>query len=134
MNQPIPCRLPAGFEVLEPFVGRWARPTSVGRFDARLTSDEPARATFYAAASERLADALALLDRKALGELDEREKCLMDLMLGLAHVALAMELQRDHEPIQAEGRRHIRVIGTTADHPPLNDLLKAHSQSIVQER
>jgi hypothetical protein len=109
-------RLPEGFEALEPFVDRWARPSSAARVEARLDSDDAARAAFYTAGRERLAEALALLDRKPLGEHDEKERRLMDLLLSLAHVSLAVELQRDHEPSQAAGRRHIRVIGTTADH------------------
>ena len=116
MNGPAGSRLPTGFERLEPFVERWARPSSAARIAARLDSDEPARTAFYDAASEVLADALALLDRKPLSALDDRERRLMDLMLSLAHVALAVELQREQEPMHAEGRRHIRMIGTTADH------------------
>ena len=55
----------------------------------------------------------------ALGNAETRSDTQQNnaLMLALAHVSLAVELQRDHEAMQTAGRRHIRMIGTTADQP-----------------
>lgn len=109
--------LPPGFEVLEPFAGTWAVAGSHARAQRRQESTEAERAAFYNVAKDKLADALAYLDKKPLSQLDEKEQRLMNLILCLAHVALATEVQRDHESRHAEFRRHLTITKAPADRP-----------------
>lgn len=108
-------RLPPDFEALERFVAGWAIDKANDRARRRLHSSESERAAFYLAASARLDDALALLDRKPLAEHDDTERCLMSLMLTLAHVSLAVEVQKEQEAEHAIGRQHMVILRATAD-------------------
>ena len=108
-------RLPDGFAALEPFVDDWALAGSAARAARRDDSGEAERAAFYAAAAGLLEPALALLDAKPLDALDEKERRLLDLMLTLAHVSIAVEIQRDHEPRHMRLRREMRITRTPAD-------------------
>lgn len=106
--------LPPGFEPLEPFAEFWAVAEGAERARRRGASTPENRAAFYAAATELLAPALAHLDRKALSDLDGREQRLLNLMLSLAHVSLAVELQGEAEPVHAEARRLMPITRTSA--------------------
>lgn len=108
-------RLPAGFETLEPFAATWAIEGANNRLQRRLTSSESERVAFFEAAKDLLPAALEHLDRKPLTQFDAREQRLMNLFLTFAHVALAVEIQRDHEPRHAEGARHITITRAPAD-------------------
>jgi hypothetical protein len=108
-------RLPPGFEQLEPFVDGWALDRSAERMRRRLVSNESERTGFYLAAKDKLANALTLLDKKPLDRLDDQERCLMNLMLMLAHVSLAVEVQKEIEPEHAIGRAQIRIQRSMAD-------------------
>lgn len=107
--------LPAGFEALEPFAARWAIESAGER--AVMRGDAPAdeRRAFYDAASPLLASALDHLDRKPLAELDESEKRLMRMMLSLAHVSIAEEIQKDDETRHAYFRTFMPVTRAPAD-------------------
>ncbi|QIG81040.1 hypothetical protein [Stakelama tenebrarum] len=107
--------LPQGFETLEPFVDQWAVAGSAERAARRDASTAEARETFYAAASPLLTSALDRLDGRPLAEHDASETRLMQLMLSLAHVALAVELQQDDEPKHQPLRREMRITRTPAD-------------------
>ena len=107
--------LPPGFEALEPFVESWAISGSANRADRRCNSEEGERLAFYTIAKDLAPAALSLLDRKALKDFDEREKRLMDLMLMLAHVALAVEAQGSAEPEHAAARRFLKITRSPAD-------------------
>ncbi len=107
--------LPKGFETLEPFVERWALATGGERADMRGDSPAEERAAFYAAASDLLEPALGYLDSKPLAEFDESEKRLMRLMLSLAHVAMAEEVQKEEEPQHAVFRSFMPVTRAPAD-------------------
>ena len=107
--------LPEGFESLQAFAAQWAGASTTARMDARLQSSSKQRQTFYKAASEKAAAALEYLDGKAIESFDDGEQCLMNLMLSLAHVALAEEVQRDHEDKQAELRKHMHLTRSIAD-------------------
>ena len=107
--------LPHGFEVLEPFVARWAISGSAARARLRDEGSREELAAFFTAANDYLEDALDLLDRKPLDALDEKERRLLDLMLSLAHVSLAVEVQRDDEPLHMLCRQHMRITRTPAD-------------------
>jgi hypothetical protein len=108
-------QLPNGFEALEPFAGQWAISGTAGRARARNDSSAEERQAFYDAASPLLAPALELLDSKPLEELDEGEQRLMELMLSLAHVALAVETQREFETRHVVSRRHMTITRSSAD-------------------
>ena len=108
-------QLPPGYEALEPFVARWLGATAADRDRLRSESTPAEREAFYAAAQGLLAPALASLDAKPLELLDEREQRLLRLLLAFAHVAQAVELQRDAEPVHAAARRHMRITRASAD-------------------
>lgn len=106
--------LPAGFAALEPFAERWAVAGSAARAALRDESGAEEREAFYAAARPLLYPALDHLDRKPLAEFDAQEQRLMDLMLNLAHVALAVETQADDEAKHMPARREMRITRTPA--------------------
>jgi hypothetical protein len=108
-------RLPSGFESLEPFVDTWAIETTDGRARMRLEQGEAGCATFYRAAKELLAPAIAHLDKKPLAQFDESEKRLMNMMLSFAHASLVAEIQRDDEPRHASNSRHLPIRRAPAD-------------------
>lgn len=107
--------LPAGFETLEPFVARWAIGTTAGRAAARDNSSPVERAELYEAVVGRKAEALALLDSFPVDALPPAEQRLMDLLLAFAHVAIAVEVQKDDEAKHAVDRRQMRITRSTAD-------------------
>lgn len=107
--------LPAGFEALQPYVAAWAVAGTAERIRRRLDSTEAERSAFFEAMQGRAAEALELLDRKPLAQLDAQERTLMDLLLGFAHVALAVEIQGEAEAEQAQARRHMKFIQSSAD-------------------
>ena len=113
--------LPEGFETLEPFVDSWSVEGAANRARRRLESTAADREAFFEAARDLAAPALELLDRKPLDQLDGREQRLMNLMLSLAHVSLAVEVQRDHEEFHARGARHVRITRAPSDHNPDSD-------------
>jgi hypothetical protein len=108
-------RLPEGFAALEPFVDDWAIATSAARAARRDDSSAAEQQHFYDGAREYLEPALALLDAKPLDEHDAKERRLLDLMMTLAHISIAVEVQRDFEPKHTEMRRHMRITRTPAD-------------------
>lgn len=108
-------RLPEEFSSLEPFVDRWAVSGSANRACLRDESDAAGREGFYAAALPLLGPALERLDRTSLAKLSAQERTLLDLMLSLAHVSLAVEIQRDDEPRHAIERQAMRITRTPAD-------------------
>lgn len=111
-----PSLLPPEFEDLESFVAAWALPTTAQRAAARDASSEADRASFYDAAKDRLAAAIAYLDARPLDGLCEEDERLMNLVLALAHVALAVEVQGPEEASHREPRRKMRVTRASADH------------------
>jgi len=107
--------LPKGFEALSPFVESWAANTAAGRADCRQRSSEEQRQAFYAAAGPLVPGALDYLDSKPLAALDDTDRRLMHLVLGFAHVAMAVELQREEEPQHARDRHYLRITRAPAD-------------------
>lgn len=94
MGEPL---LPEGFESLESFVAGWAFSDLASRDARRGNSTENERHLFYDAASPLLESALDYLDTKPLCALSGPDERLMMLMLSLAHVALAREVQQEDE-------------------------------------
>jgi hypothetical protein len=107
-------QLPAEFAALEPFAAQWAISGSVARAAARGKSTAAEREAFYAAAKDLLTPALAYLDARKLDQFNAAETRLMDMMLSLAHVALAVEGLGDDEPRHATMRQHMHIIRTPA--------------------
>ena len=114
-DQPL---LPDGFEALDPFVVPWAISGSAARARLRDQASREEQAAFFAAAKDYLEDALDRLDRKPLNDLDEKERRLLDLMLSLAHVSLAVEVQGEDEPRHMLCRQHMWITRTPADTRP----------------
>ena len=88
---------------------------AAGRARCRDLSDEASRVAFYNAANELVPKALACLDKRPLDQLDESEQRLMRLVLSFAHVAMAVELQREEEPRHARYRPYMRITRAPAD-------------------
>lgn len=108
-------RLPEGFEPLEPFVDLWAAPTSAERAALRDTSTPEAREAFYSAALPLLEPALTHLDARPLNEHNAQDRTLMQLVLSLAHVALAVETHQQDEARHTPLRREMCITRTPAD-------------------
>lgn len=107
--------LPEGFEQLEPFVEAWSIEGAANRSRRRIDSSEQERVAFFNAAKDLAGPALAMLDRKPLNEFDDRETRLMNLILSLAHVSLAVEVQGDDEPKHATNARYITITRASSD-------------------
>ena len=97
-------RLPPEFADLEPFSERWGGSTSNDRVRLRLESNCEDRERFYAAATPHLGRALEYLDQRL--ELTAADAYLFDLILTLAHVALAVEQQKEVEGRHAQAHAH----------------------------
>jgi len=108
--------LPKGFEILDRFVDSWAIEGAANRARHRFDSDQADREAFFNAAKDLAASALDLLDQKPLDQFDDKDKCLMNLMLSLAHVSLAVEVQGDFEPQHAEIARHMKITRAVSDY------------------
>ncbi|MEO7247789.1 MAG: hypothetical protein ABIW31_04990 [Novosphingobium sp.] len=107
--------LPSGFAALEPFIARWALGKTADRAARRSASTPDEREAFFAAASPLLDAALSHLDARALNAFTPADQCLMNLMLSLAHVALAVEIQGPDEVKSAPWRDRMRISRSTAD-------------------
>ncbi len=107
--------LPRGFEALEPFVPLWAIDNAAQRVEMRGAAPAADRAAFYAAASRLVEPALQYLDSKTLADFDDSEKRLMQLMLSLAHVAMAEEVHKDQEERHARFRSFMPVTRAPSD-------------------
>ena len=106
--------LPTDFAALEPFVARWVIEGSAARAAARGESTAQEREAFYLAACDLVGPALDYLDRCGLDRLDAADRRLMNLMLSLAHVSLAVEMQKDAEPSHTVLRQFMSVTRTPA--------------------
>jgi hypothetical protein len=107
--------LPESFAVLEPFVGLWAAGTTAERAALRGTSSPEERTAFFEAASPLMDAALDYLDTRNLRDLSAADQRLMNLILSLAHVAQAVEIQGPDEAAHAPWRERMRITRSTAD-------------------
>jgi hypothetical protein len=108
-------RLPDGFADLEPFVAAWAIAGTAARAARRSRADPKAAQAFFAAAAPRAAAALDWLDRRGFAGFDPRDTALMELMLTLAHVSLAVEVQGPDEVQHTAVRDFMRITTAPAD-------------------
>lgn len=117
--------LPPGFAALEPFVAWWAAPSLSERDTRRLDSTEAQRLAFYDAAKELAPAALEYLDSRPFTAYDEADHRLLDLVLGLIHATLAVEIEKGEEHIHARGARRMPIVRERAD--PRILTAKAHA-------
>jgi hypothetical protein len=101
-------RLPFGFETLEPFAESWAVAGTDNRRLRRIDSNEAERTAFYNAAKEQLGAAMEHLNGRPLNSLKDDEARLFNMMLTLAHIALAVEHIGSQEAAHSVSRRHFR--------------------------
>lgn len=109
--------LPAGFAALEPFLPDWSGETAGARAGIRDDTDLEAMQAFHAAVEPLLGPAFAHLDARPLAEQDARDERLMRLLLTFAHIALAVEVQREEEPMHRMLRPSLHIRRTPADLP-----------------
>jgi hypothetical protein len=107
--------LPEPFSSLEPFVAFWAADSSAARAHCRDSSTEEDRIAFHGAMSEQLDAVLEYLDGKRFDEFSESDHALMHLVLSFGHVAMAVELQKEQEPMHAQWRPFMKITHTPAD-------------------
>lgn len=86
--------LPAGFEALEPWLPEWAHATTDERIQARGVRSMSDIRTFYDAMLPHAEAALRHVEQFDLDALPPAESRLMQLVLALAHSAIAVEVQR----------------------------------------
>lgn len=110
--------LPPEFAALEAFAGRWAVRGSANRAALRTASAPDEREAFFTAAGPLLDRALEYLDARSLNAFTPAEARLMDLMLSLAHVALAVEIQGPDEAKSVKWRDRMRITRSPADREP----------------
>ena len=108
--------LPSGFPTLEPFAAKWAVAGSGERAALRGATTAEARQAFFDAAAPLLGSVLDYLDGRPLSRLAAAEQRLMNLMLSLAHVAVAVETQGPDEAAGAPWRERMRITRSPADH------------------
>jgi hypothetical protein len=107
--------LPAGFEMLEPFVHGWAVEGAANRALRRGASTDVERTAYFAAVQPLLDAALEILDAKPPREHNEAERNLMNLCLALAHVAPAIEAQGDDEDKHKLNRDKMQITRAPSD-------------------
>jgi len=81
----------------------------------RLESTETQRMEFYNAAKDVAPAALEYLDSKPFSDYDEADHRLLDLMLGLVHATLAIEIERGEEHIHARGAWQMPIVRERLD-------------------
>lgn len=101
--------LPPQFAALEPYVDHWAVGDSDTRMHRRLESTAAQREAFRDDMLANLDDVLAHLDAQPLDALAAEDERLLDLVLALPHVALAVEQQRELEPLHAQMQAAFRI-------------------------
>ncbi len=107
--------LPLGFSALEPHAALWAISGTANRAALRGTSTPEERSAFFADGAPLLAAALEYLDTKPLSDHDAAERRLLNLILSLAHVSLAVEVQGPDETKHRQSRETMVITRAPAD-------------------
>lgn len=104
--------LPAGFEELAPFVAYWVVPTSQERIARRSEASMHDIRQFYDAMMARGEELLAFFDRYPLDDLPADAATLYQLLLALAHAAMAVEVHRQPRAPNSPYPNGIRIVRT----------------------
>ncbi len=107
--------LPCEFAALEPFVAQWAIEGTAARAAQRDVMSTAEAEGFYAAGKDLVASALDYLDAKGFAAFADADRRLMAMMLSLAHVSLAVELQGPDEAKHTEVRKFMVISKAPAD-------------------
>ncbi len=86
--------LPQEFAELQPFAGKWAKPTEYERAAERRTATPEQLNAFYDAVLLRLPEILERIDRYPLGEVAGGDRPLFHMALSLAEIAPKVELYK----------------------------------------
>jgi hypothetical protein len=106
--------LPAGFEELERFVGRWDRMTIQQRWDNRSEASMQDIREFYEAATPLADAALAHVEKYPLNDLPPPEAALFRLLLSLSHASMAIEVHGQERAPNSPWPHGIRVVSAPA--------------------
>jgi hypothetical protein len=105
-----PVSLPSGFEELEPFVAQWTKSTFQQRLEARSESAMADIESFYGAAAPRVPEMITALEGVSPEDRSPEQRRLYELLLGLAHVAHAVERYGQPTPKHTAYPNRLRVI------------------------
>lgn len=105
-------QLPAQFTDWQCWVEKWSSSEGDQRLRARLNSTPEEREDFFTQCFPRLQEALAYLDERPMGQWSASDHVLMDILLNLAHIALAVETQGDAEPEHARFAKYMTYTRT----------------------
>jgi hypothetical protein len=86
--------LPPGYEELERFVERWAKPTRQERYDVRLSTDIDDIGEFYDAIALRAEEAIEHLNGLDLSDLPDDANRLLQLLYSMVLVSYAVNVFR----------------------------------------
>lgn len=90
--------LPKGYEALSPFAAEWGIGCFHDRYERRFGSDMASLQAFYDAAQPLADRALRELEQHDLAALPEAYRNLFNLIMSLAHVAVAIERHGQPQP------------------------------------
>ncbi|MEI9995313.1 MAG: hypothetical protein WDM91_12015 [Rhizomicrobium sp.] len=109
--------LPQEFAELQPFAGKWAKPTEYERAAERRSATPEQLKAFYDAILLRLPDILERIDRYPLGEVTGGDRLLLHMALSLAEIAPHVEFYKSdpHVPFAFKEERMFGMHSGIAD-------------------
>lgn len=109
--------LPQEFAELQPFAGKWAKPTEYERAAERRTATPQQLGTFYDAVLPRLPEILERIDRYPLGAVAGADRLLFHMILSLAEIAPHVEFYKSdpHVPFAFKEERMFGLHSGIAD-------------------
>lgn len=108
-------RLPEQFNLLQPFVERWAVAGIANRAALRSATTDDEQRAFYEATKQLIGPVLDYLDTRPVESQGNAESTLLNIVLTYAHIALAIEIQRDAEPRHATMRQFMQIVHEPAE-------------------
>lgn len=107
--------LPAGFESLERFVGKWAKDTPNERQAARSTAEMADIRDFYEAILDKAEAAFECIEKYPLLDQPQEVQTLSKLVLALAQASISVEL---HNAPRAPNAPYPNSIKIVRGYPP----------------
>ncbi len=109
--------LPQEFAELQPFVGKWAKPTEYERAAERRAATPEQLNAFYGAILFRLPEILERIDRHPLGAVAGADRLLFHMTLSLAEIAPHVEFYKSdpHVPFAFKEERMLGLHSGIAD-------------------